>query len=121
MNIPSNRLVIHVNSLPKEGRPANFTGAIGQFKASADAAPTDVEVGDPVTLHFTITGDGNFSYIQCPTLAADPNWKTYVASSKVEFDDESRTEGTKTFTQSVIPKKNGALPLRPPVSAISIR
>ncbi|MCE0497893.1 MAG: BatD family protein [Methylacidiphilales bacterium] len=110
-NIPSNRLVIHVHPLPEEGRPANFTGAIGQFKVSGDAAPTDVEVGDPVTLHFTVTGEGNFSYIQSPTLAADPNWKAYVASSKVEFDDESRTEGSKTFQQAVIPKKNGVLPL----------
>jgi len=110
-NIPSNRLVIHVDLLPEEGRPANFTGAIGQLKVSADAAPTDVEVGDPITLHFTITGEGNFSYIQCPSLTADPNWKAYTPSSKVEFDEESRTEGSKTFEQAIIPKKNGALPL----------
>ncbi|HUB66155.1 MAG TPA: BatD family protein [Candidatus Methylacidiphilales bacterium] len=112
-NIPSNRLVIHVHSLPEQGRPANFTGAIGQFKASADATPDSVDIGDPVTLHFTVTGQGNFSYVQSPALAADPNWKAYVPSSKAEFADQARTMGTKTFTQSIIPKKNGMLPLPP--------
>jgi hypothetical protein len=110
-NIASNRLLIHVHPLPEQGRPANFTGAIGQLKVTVDATPTEVNVGDPVTLRFTVAGHGNFSYVRCPTLAADPNWKAYVPTSKVDFDDESRTEGVKTFTQSIIPKKNGTLPL----------
>jgi hypothetical protein len=110
-NISSNHLVVHVHSLPEEGRPANFTGAIGQFKVTPNVSSTSVNVGDPVTLHFVVTGQGNFSYIQCPVLAPDPNWKTYTSTSKVVFDDESHTKGTKTFEQAVIPKKNGQLPL----------
>jgi hypothetical protein len=111
--IGSNKVVIHVHSLPEEGQPANFTGAIGKFQVTGSALPGSVGVGEPVTLHFTVSGEGNFDYVRCPTLAPDPDWKSYVASSKVEYEDESHTQATKTFDQAVIPQKNGTLPLPP--------
>ena len=111
--IASNQLTIHVHDLPDEGRPANFTGAIGQFTATATAQPDTVAVGEPVTLHFTVTGQGNFDYVRCPTLAADPAWKTYVPSSKFTPQNESHTQGIKDFEMAVIPQKNGTLPLPP--------
>jgi hypothetical protein len=112
-SIPSNQFTIHVHSLPTEGRPANFSGAIGQFTATGGAQPASVAIGEPVTLHFTVTGQGNFDYVRCPTLADDPAWKTYVPSSKTNFQDESRTQGTKDFEMAVIPLKNGSVPLPP--------
>jgi hypothetical protein len=110
-SIPSNQLTIHVHTLPPEGRPDNFTGAIGQFNVTGGAQPQSVAVGDPVTLHFTVTGQGNFDYVRCPSLPGDPAWKTYVPSSKVEYQDESHTQGTKSFDMAVIPQKNGTVPL----------
>ncbi len=110
-NIPSNQLTMHVHALPDEGRPADFTGAIGQFKASGNATPTAVNVGDPVYLDFSVSGEGNFDHVRSPALTPDPAWKSYVASSKVEYADESRTQGNKTFHQAIIPQKNGNLPL----------
>jgi hypothetical protein len=112
-NVPSNQLVVHVHALPDEGKPADFTGAIGQFQAVGNASPTTVNVGEPVYLDFSISGEGNFDHVRCPALAADPAWKTYVASSKINFDDESRTQGAKSFRQAVIPQKNGELKLPP--------
>jgi hypothetical protein len=109
--ISSNQLTIHVHTLPEEARPANFTGAIGQFKVTGEAQPGSVDVGDPVTLRFTVSGEGNFDYVRCPTLPNDPAWKTYVPSSKTDYADESHTQAVKTFEQSVIPQKNGNVPL----------
>jgi len=109
--IVSNPLTIHAHSLPTEGRPANFTGAIGQLKVTGEAQPASVAVGEPVTLRFTVSGDGNFDYIRCPALPDDPAWKTYVASSKTNYLDESHTRAVKTFEQSIIPQKNGNVPL----------
>lgn len=110
-NIESNPLTFHIHSLPEEGRPANFSGAIGHFKVTGTAAPNTVTVGEPVTLHFVISGEGNFDYVRCPSLTADPNWKPYVPSSKIDYQEETHTQGTKTFEQAVIPQKNGDLPL----------
>jgi hypothetical protein len=105
---------MHVHALPEEGRPAHFTGAIGQFNVVGNAQPLSVAVGEPVTLNFTITGSGNFDYVRCPSLADDPAWKTYVPSSKIEYQDGTRTQGIKTFEQAIIPQKNGTLTLPQP-------
>jgi hypothetical protein len=110
-NVPSNNLVIHSHPLPAEGRPANFAGAIGQFKVTGSAAPATVNVGDPAYLDFSVSGEGTFDQVTCPTLAPDPAWKSYVASGKMQYTDESHTQGEKTFHQAIIPRKNGVLPL----------
>ena len=110
-NVPSNHFVVHSHPLPAEGRPDNFSGAIGQFKVAGGASPTSVNVGDPAYLDFAVSGEGNFDQVRCPTLAPDPAWKSYVPSSKTEYQDESHTTGEKTFHQAIIPKQNGLLPL----------
>jgi hypothetical protein len=111
--IPSNQLTMHIHALPDEGRPANFTGAIGQLRAEGSAQPTSVAVGEPVHLHFEVSGQGNFDYVRSPSLAEDPAWKSYVPSSKIQYEDEdqTRTHAIKAFDQSIIPQKNGTLPL----------
>jgi len=111
--IASNQLTIHVHALPEEGRPAHFTGAIGQFKVTGDAQPASVAVGEPVTLRFTVSGEGNFDYVRCPALPDDPAWKTYTAKSGTNYVNESHTQAVKIFEQDAIPQKNGDLPLPP--------
>jgi hypothetical protein len=110
-NIPSNKLIFHARTLPAEGRPADFTGAIGQFEVTGNAAPSSIDVGDPAYLNFSVTGEGNFDSVRSPFLAPDPAWKRYAASSEVHYEDEAHTRGVKNFRQAVIPLKNGTLPL----------
>jgi hypothetical protein len=110
-SVSSNQLTFHIHTLPQEGRPDSFTGAIGQLKVTGDAEPASVTVGQPVTLHFTVSGEGNFDYVKCPPLTADPAWKSYTPSSTTDYLDESRTQGVKKFEQAIIPQKNGTLPL----------
>ncbi|MCE0523026.1 MAG: BatD family protein [Methylacidiphilales bacterium] len=109
--ISSNQLSIHIHPLPDEGRPAHFSGAIGQFAVTGNSQPDSVAVGEPVMLRFSVNGEGNFDYVRCPVLADDPAWKAYVPGSKTDYLDESRTRAVKTFEQAVIPQKSGVLPL----------
>ncbi|MCD6389751.1 MAG: protein BatD [Desulfobulbaceae bacterium] len=53
---PSNKPRLTVAPLPEAGRPENFNGPVGEFTISAQAAPTQVNVGDPITLTLTVTG-----------------------------------------------------------------
>jgi hypothetical protein len=108
-DILSNKLVMHILPLPDEGKPASFTGAIGKFQVTGNATPASVNVGDPVTIRFTVTGTGNFDYVRAPALAPDPAWKSYIASSKITYQDESHTQAMKTFEQAIIPQKGGQL------------
>lgn len=49
-------VLLNVRPLPTEGRPANFSGLVGQFDIATSAGPTELSVGDPIELHVTITG-----------------------------------------------------------------
>ena len=45
-------------------------------------------------------------------LHDDHAWKTYVHKSNPNYlNDESRTNAIKTFEQSIIPQKNGNIPI----------
>ncbi|MCL4221714.1 MAG: BatD family protein [Phycisphaerales bacterium] len=58
--------------LPTQGRPADFTGLIGNYRISATAGPTEVSVGDPIGLRIAVTGTDPLSVQAGPRLAADP-------------------------------------------------
>ena len=110
-NIASNPLTIHARPLPEDGRPADFSGAIGQFNVAGNASPTTINVGDPAYVSFNVSGAGNFDSVRCPTLAADPNWKRYSPVSQVHYQDEAHTQGEKNFREAIIPTRNGTLSL----------
>ncbi len=64
----SNAITLRITDPPEQGRPAEWSGAIGQFDARADAAPTQINLGDPVTLTLTVHGDGLWSTVDAPDL-----------------------------------------------------
>lgn len=55
-----------VRALPREGRPAGFTGAVGTFVLRAQTTAARVAVGDTFELELTITGEGNLERIAPP-------------------------------------------------------
>ncbi len=103
VKVASPKLEMEVLSLPREGRPENFGGAIGDFRLQVKAMPLDISQGDPVTLTMTVRGEGNFDRVQAPQLQKAEGFKTYTASS--EFVKEgSDHRGRKVFEQAVVAK-----------------
>lgn len=95
---------LDVKPLPAAGRPANFSGAVGDFKFSATGLPNRVKIGDPITMKLAVRGRGNFDRIEAPALLEPDGWRSYPASSNFKSDDELGTTGTKTFSMAVIPE-----------------
>ncbi|MEI8011452.1 MAG: BatD family protein [Candidatus Omnitrophota bacterium] len=71
LTMTSNAVTLHVLSLPDEGKPADFSGAVGQFDFSAEATPLKLKSGDPVTLRMVLTGTGNMKAIKFPEFKAE--------------------------------------------------
>ncbi len=65
-------IAISVGRLPEEGRPLDFTGAIGTLEARADAEPRDVDAGDSIKVSVTWSGKGNHPFYDPPDLSRDP-------------------------------------------------
>jgi hypothetical protein len=96
-----------VLSLPTEGQPKDFTGAVGSFNITSDISSTTAAAGDPLTLRMRVTGAGNFDRVDSPMLEHIDGWKTYPPKSAFKGTDNSTYKGEKTFEQPVIAAKPG--------------
>jgi hypothetical protein len=104
MTLASDPIGIQVAPLPAANVPSDFNGAVGRFTLSVSASPTNVSVGDPITLRVQITGRGQLDSLALPAIAW-PDFKPYPPSSKVESTDPLGLEGIKTFEQVLTPQK----------------
>jgi len=68
---------IKVLPLPDEGKPNDFSGAVGEYHFNVSMGPDHVKEGDPITLRMTIIGKGNLSAVQMPSLSFEDNFKIY--------------------------------------------
>lgn len=93
----SDPVKLTVKPLPEEGQPDSFTGGVGNLDFSADISPTEVNVGDPITLRMKIQGKGNLNAVGFPELANSDKFKLYDPIIK----EEGRV---KTLEQVLIPK-----------------
>jgi hypothetical protein len=74
--VKSQEVKLKVLPLP-EGKPAHFTGAVGDFSITATATPNELAVGDPLAVDITIDGTGNFDALHPPSLMPPDGWKAY--------------------------------------------
>ena len=98
--IPSNIPVLTVMDLPKSGQPKGYSGLVGKYSMVARAVPTEVSVGDPITLTIQVRGPEYVDNIELPPLHQQ---KALVRDFKIpEEIAPGKVEGhIKTFTQTL--------------------
>jgi BatD DUF11 like domain len=92
--------------LPEQNKPANFNGAIGDFTMTASVGPTNVTVGDPVTVRLQISGRGALDALTLPDQTALRDFKNFSPTAKITTTDQLGLEGTKTFEEIVTPQNS---------------
>jgi hypothetical protein len=98
---------IEVLPLPDEGKPADFSGAVGQWNLEVTAKPTDLTVGDPITLTIKISGAGNIDLVPTPKLTGLDEFKTYDPTTKTT-KNELNTTGERVIQQVLVPRSVNA-------------
>ncbi len=91
---------LEVLPLPAAGKPAQFYGLVGQYAISASAAPTKVNVGDPITLTIRIGDNPYLKPVQWPQLEQIPG---FAANFRIPSERASPIldGGCKVFTQTI--------------------
>ena len=102
---PSSEL--KVLPLPTEGRPKDFSGAVGDFQVSSDVSPVRAAEGDPITLRLHVSGTGNFDRVDPSMFDHLDHWKTYPAKSSFTQGDAVGYKGEKVFEQPLIAAQAG--------------
>ena len=94
----SEPLSLRVRPLPHAGRPATFSGAVGQFELDVTAEPTQLRVGDPLSLRMLLSGAGRVTDAQPPSLVNAEGFRTYRPQMDQPAPD------TTVFEQVLIPQ-----------------
>ncbi len=112
MRLATEQATIQVLPVPTQNMPPTYAGAVGSFTMSLLAAPTNLAVGDPITVRVKIAGRGALDAVRLPPQPDWSEFKTYPATSAIESGDPNNNSGTKNFEQVVIPERAGikALP-----------
>ncbi|MDP9082472.1 MAG: BatD family protein [Pseudomonadota bacterium] len=104
-----------VLALPTEGRPKDFSGAVGEFKIASDVSSPTATAGDPLSVRMHVTGNGNFDRVDSPMLSGDSQWKTYLPKATFKSADPTGYKGDKIFEQPLIATRPGTQTI-PPLS-----
>jgi BatD DUF11 like domain len=101
-------ITITVLPLPRDGRPDDFSGAVGQFNLSVSADRKETKVNDAVGVKVGISGEGNLNAVTRSPLPEISDFKQYdpkiSSSSSVQGD---RLRGEKTWDYVLIPLAPG--------------
>ena len=98
---------VNITVLPlPEGKPASFSGGVGQMKFDAIIDKTEVKANDPVTLKVTVSGNGNMRFIDAPRINFPPDFEVYDPKISTQLNP-STTAGSKTFEYLIIPRHGG--------------
>lgn len=90
---------------PDEGRPPTFNGAIGTYTLAVEARPTQVELGQPITLALIIRGEP-LENVAGPPLPLQPELSSRFdfTTDEIIGDVES---GSKVFRRAIFPRQVG--------------
>jgi hypothetical protein len=85
-------VTLTVRPLPETGRPETFSGAVGSFTLEARAEPTELALGDLVTLTVAVRGNGDLRAIDPPQPVATNGFRFYAPRESAAQDDARRFE-----------------------------
>ncbi len=115
VSLVADQVTIQSLPLPTENVPASFNGAIGVYSMAFSAGPTNVAIGDPITVRVQISGTGALDSITLPSQPGWQNFKMVSPTSKIQYSDDAQDGGTKTFEEFAMPQ-NANLRELPPFS-----
>ena len=103
---------IKVLPLPEEGKPANFSGAVGHFSLSMNFPTRSLNAGETAEGEVVIAGKGNFKLFDMPKLTFPPALEVYAPKEKEHLTNSvSGINGDITHTYTIVPQYKGKFPV----------
>jgi len=104
-------LRLHVDPVPKEGRPDDWSGLVGAPRLRAVPEARAVALGDAVRLSVQVSGEGNLWALP-PPLAPHgvlPGADVFARPAETVFDPGPRLGVRRFFRFDIVPRETGTL------------
>lgn len=103
-------LRLRARPLPEEGRPPEYSGAVGDFRVRAELDRASASVGDAVNLTVRVEGSGNLKTLGDLALPDMGQLRVYETVSSLDLQkDERGVRGVKTYKTVLVPRASGRL------------
>ena len=112
-NIVTPKLTINVKALP-DGKPANFSGGVGEFTISSSISTKELKTNDAVTIKLVISGTGNLKLVNTPEVAFPKDFEVYDPKIDNKFTlTREGLSGNKVIEYLAIPRHAGNFTIPP--------
>ncbi|HEX5553340.1 MAG TPA: BatD family protein [Chitinophagaceae bacterium] len=112
-HITSKPVKIHVKPLPEAGKPADFSGAVGDFKINASLDKNKLSTDDAATLTVTVSGHGNITLVDAPKVDFPSDLESYDPKVSDKISGGNPFGGSRTFTYVIMPNAAGNFTIPP--------
>lgn len=87
-NIPlsTEPITMNAKNLPAQGRPSNFSGAVGEFTINTHISKTEARANEAINLDIEIIGTGNLNTLKTPKLKTPDDIETYPPKKREAID-----------------------------------
>lgn len=112
--ISAGKRTINVKPLPENGKPANFTGAVGKFDFEVNSNRTALDAGESLELSVSVSGKGNLKLFDLPTVNFPSSLEVYEPTRADNISTKlSGMQGNMVEKYTVVPEFKGNYPIRP--------
>ena len=103
---------INAKPLPEVGKPADFTGAVGDFDFSLETSKTELDATESLQATVKVSGSGNLNLFALPKLSLPSSLEVFEPEKK---DNVSTTlsgmQGSVSETYTIVPQYKGKYPI----------
>lgn len=99
---------IKVKALPIEGKPENFTGAVGDFKFNVSKNKEILKANETAQIKVEVSGTGNFKLFEIPQLTTPAELETYTPEYKENLQTTLNGINGRVFSNyTIVPQFKG--------------
>ncbi|MBD3224477.1 MAG: hypothetical protein GF313_07095 [Caldithrix sp.] len=113
-SVSSQPITVNVKPLPQKGKPASFSGAVGDFDLNVSVDKQRTQVNEAIALNVTINGQGNIKLLDLPQVIVDQDIEMYDPKISSTINNKGgRIRGSKSAEYILIPRLEGNFEIKP--------
>lgn len=110
--VSAGKRTINVKALPEQGKPADFTGAVGDFNFKVTTSKYELNASESLQAKVEVSGTGNLKLFELPKLNLPSSLEVY----EPEHTENVRTNlegmrGSISDSYTVVPQYRGKYPI----------
>ncbi len=111
--VSAGKQYITVKPLPEKGRPADFSGAVGNFTFTVKPSKTTISNGEALQLDIAVSGKGNLKLFTLPKPQVPAALEMYDPEHKEDVTIPlSGMQGKISDNYTIVPQNKGKYPIK---------